>query len=371
MWNKYKGEKEPIQNRNRYLRIVNQKIVCLFIVIGIAGTLTGCSLQKKSENVDAGMKAIESQDYNGALDSFEKALVNGEDQQLIYRGQGIAYMGLVQYEDAIDAFLKAIAYNKTGPDSVTYDMNYYLATAYYKTSQYKKAINVYSSIIALKPKEADAYYLRGSVELDDGSHDAAVADFEKAMDIAKTDYDMYIHIYQSFEKNNYAEEGKGYLKNVLDHDSATMSNYNKGRIHYYLQDYDNARNELEEARTEAAKDANVILMLGKTYEKLGDYNYAASVYTDYLKDDTTQVEVYNQLGLCKLQMMDYQAALDAFQAALQVENNSLTQTIKYNEIVAYEFLGEYKQATVNMEKYLKLYPDDTNAQREYEFLQTR
>ena len=47
------------------------------------------------------------------------------------------------------------------------------------------------------------------------------------------------------------------------------------------------------------------------------------------------------------------------------------QVLKFNEIVAYEYLGDFKQATVLMQKYISTYPDDAKAQREYEFLQTR
>jgi len=333
--------------------------------------LTGCGFLEKHENVDAGMSAIQSQDYNGALANFETALSQGEDEQLIYRGEGIAYMGLTQYEEAIEAFLQAISYNKVGPDSITYDMNYYLATSYYKIGELKKAIQVYDAIIALKPKDTMAYYLRGSVKLDSGEHEDAVADFETAMELSPKDYDMYISIYESFEKNGYGEEGQTYLRNLLDQSGTDMSNYEKGRISFYLQDYDNARNYLEEARTEANSNADVILMLGKTYEELGDYNYAASVYNDYIQDDATQEEVFNQLGLCKLKIEDYQSALETFQQGLEIENNSMAQTMYYNEIVAYEYLGDYKQAAVEMKKYLALYPDDENAKREYEFLQTR
>ncbi|MDD2973042.1 MAG: tetratricopeptide repeat protein [Lachnospiraceae bacterium] len=346
-----------------------RKIVLMLLCSGIF--MTGCSFLQKHENIDAGMAAIQNQDYNGALSSFETALSSGEDQQLISRGEGIAYMGLTRYDEAIDAFLNGISYNKVGPDNITYDMNYYLATCYYKTGQLKKAINVYDSIVALKPRDAMAYYLRGSVKLDNDEHDEAVTDFETAIELSKKDYDMYICIYQSLDKNGYGEEGQTYLRNLLDQGGTDMSNYDKGRISFYLEDYDSARNYLEEARTETSSNADVILTLGKTYEMLGDYNYAASVYNDYLQDDTTQAEVYNQLGLCKLHIQDYQSALETFQAGLQIENNPMMQTMYYNEIVAYEYLQDYKQAAVEMKKYLALYPDDENAKREYEFLQTR
>ena len=39
--------------------------------------------------------------------------------------------------------------------------------------------------------------------------------------------------------------------------------------------------------------------------------------------------------------------------------------------ITYEYLGDFKKACVLMEAYLAIYPDDTMALREYEFLKTR
>jgi hypothetical protein len=43
----------------------------------------------------------------------------------------------------------------------------------------------------------------------------------------------------------------------------------------------------------------------------------------------------------------------------------------FNQIAAYEYTGNFKQATVLMEEYLKKYPEDEEAKREYEFLKSR
>jgi TolA-binding protein len=47
------------------------------------------------------------------------------------------------------------------------------------------------------------------------------------------------------------------------------------------------------------------------------------------------------------------------------------QDLLYNEIVAYEKLGQFSKAEEMMQSYLKSYPDDQDAQREQLFLQTR
>lgn len=76
-------------------------------------------------------------------------------------------------------------------------------------------------------------------------------------------------------------------------------------------------------------------------------------------------------GFCKLKGGDYEAALAAFQAGLEVEGNTATQSLMFNELVAYEYLGQYDKAKLAMDQYLALYPDDEKAQREAVFLQTR
>lgn len=51
-----------------------------------------------------------------------------------------------------------------------------------------------------------------------------------------------------------------------------------------------------------------------------------------------------QSGLCRMNAGSYDQALAAFQAGLQLTPNDMLQTLKYNEITAYEYLGNYAQA---------------------------
>ncbi len=317
-------------------------------------SLSACS-SAEHENIDQGMALIEQLDYENALPYFDAALVNGENSQLALRGQGLAYMGLSQYDMAAESLERALSYSDARLDQIDFDMNYYLATAYYRMGELDQARGVYEAIVTLRPKESTAYYLKGVVELEQGDPQSAQADFDKAVEISPTDYDLRINIFCSCADNGQQEMGNAYLQAVLDSDNKKLTDYNKGRMYFYLGDYAEARNSLEKAR-EGAGSEEVVSLLGQTYERLGDYNYAASVYSNYLAS-TPDAQIYNQLGLCQLRTRDYQAALNAFQAGMAIEGNEIMQVLRYNEIVAYE--------------YLNLYPDDTKAQREYAFLQTR
>lgn len=331
--------------------------------------LSGCGAGEQLNYTQQGMAAIQSLEYETALDCFKNAQDEGEDEQLLYRGMGLAYMGLTRYEDAITYLEAALHSGGSKVEDVDFDINYYLATAYYKNGQPQDAISAYDAILALRPREKNAYYLRGCVKLSQNDFDGAQLDFNEAVILDSRDYDQMIRIYMVLEEYGYKDVGMVYLQNALKENEKSISDYDMGRICYYMGDYENARNYLTKLKT--TTDYGAALYLGRTYEALGDYNYASSIYAGYVENDQSKAEIYNQLGLCRMKMEEYESALTAFQAAMNIEDNGMMQTLKFNEIVTYEYMREYKTAAALMSSYLRSYPDDEAAKREYEFLQTR
>lgn len=342
---------------------------CLVMAVVLSSVLlSGCG-GSGNENISAGMEQVAALEYDNALTSFQAAREAKENERLILRGEGLAYMGKTMYTEAAQSLEAALAGSDGRISALDYDINYYLATAYYKLGEKDKAIGVYNAITALEGGERDAYYLRGIIYTEQGNLEAARADFDKTLSLKSSDYDRLIAIYDVLEDNGFREIGQEYLQAAMDAGTKNMTNFEKGRICYYLEDYENARTYLEKARDESGYEA--VLFLGKTHEILGDSNYAISVYNTYLDNNDPNPQVLNQLGLCKMNLEDYQGALSAFQAAMNVENNGMMQTLKMNEIIAYEYLGEYRQAEVLLGSYLKNYPDDQVARREHIFLKTR
>lgn len=331
--------------------------------------LTGCGKGGEPSYTKQGMDAVAALDYDQALMLFQSAREKGEEERLLYRGMGLAYLGKTDYEAAIAYLETALTLGTSRVEDIDFDINYYLATAYYKDGQFEEAVRIYDAILGLRPDEANAYYLRGCVKLSEGDFESAQLDFDSAVTKAPQNYDQMIRIYMVLEEYGYKEAGRVYLENAMKENEKSISDYDMGRICYYMGNYENACNFLERLKT--TTDYGAALYLGRTYEALGDYNYAASIYAGYTEYDQTKAEIYNQLGLCRMQMEEYEAALTAFQTAMNIENNEMMQTLKFNEIITYEFMGEFKTASALMNSYLKSYPDDETAKREYEFLQTR
>ncbi|MBP5198146.1 MAG: tetratricopeptide repeat protein [Lachnospiraceae bacterium] len=330
-------------------------------------TAAGCG--KTTEKIDRGMELISSLNYSEALELFEEALLEGEEKTLAYRGEGIAYMGLTRYDEAVTAFENALHENTGSVRDVDFDTNYYLAAAFVKLGKYEEAKSVYDAILAIRPKEENALLLRGinSLELSDIA--GAKADFDEVMAMDPENYNMVVDVFNSLKTHGYETEGKEYVLYAITNHKETMGDFNLGRFYYLLEDYENAAMCLEQTR-----NANLwegYLYLGKSYEATGDLNYAASVYNSYLAKDSSNAVIYNQLGLCEMKRENYEAALTAFEKGKNLEASDVTQELAFNTIVAYEYLGEYKKASVLLDTYLKTYPDDVKAIREQKFLNTR
>ncbi len=331
--------------------------------------MTGCGGAEKTDPVSEGFAMIETQDYEAAKELFSQAEEENIRTREALRGKGIAYLGEGNYDEAVSCFENALLLSSGILNDMDFDINYYLATAFYKKGDREEALRIYEAILDLRPEEADAWYLKGVLLTEKNDSEGAKEAFDKVAELLPDDYNRLIQIYNVLSDNGFAELGKGYLETAMQNGEKKMSNYEKGQISFYLEDYESARTYLERAGEEAGDQA--VLLLGKTYETLGDNNYAISVYSTYLNGGVESPAVLNEMGLCRMAMGDYEGALQDFRTALKIKDNPLLQTLKYNEAVACEFIGDYEGARRLFSDYVRSFPDDENAQREYEFLKTR
>lgn len=335
----------------------------------LALTVLAAGCGNKTVKVDEAMALIGDMDYQGALTVLDEAAENKENSRLIARGRGIAYLETGQYDAAAECFLMALAGSNGLVEEMDYDLNYYLASAYSYAGHFQEAKEVYDAILALKPKEKDAYYLRGNVELELDQYNEAKADFDQAVSMDPKNYDRLFAIYEVFAHFGYKSAGQEYLQTALENGEKTLSSFDKGRLYYYMENYQKAYVELEDAKSDEKAESS--LYLGKAYEATGDYNYACNVYRSYLEKHGDSAEMYNQLGICEMKRGNYAVALEAFQSGLGLQDKSMQQVLSFNEIVAYEYLGNFQKADELIENYLRMYPGDPDALREEIFLSTR
>ena len=136
-----------------------------------------------------------------------------------------------------------------------------------------------------------------------------------------------------------------------------------------LGDYDSAIKSLQKAIDEKLVKANYYM--GEAYQKQGDNDSSQKYFKKYL--DSGEADSYELMNMGQAQMDNgnYDTAITYFQNALELESVPNKQQITKAMIIAYEYSGDFATAKSKMEEYMKDYPDDEDAAREYQFLETR
>lgn len=342
----------------------------LLCVAALAIALTGCSgANDEPTLVQTGMQAIENSYYKEALGSFEEAIAAEEDVLEAHRGSGMAYMGLGDYEKAVTSFRQAVMLTDERMEDTKKDILYYMASAQYKMEDYIGTISTCDDILTMA-SEADARYLRGTCYLELEEKEKASVDFDAAALLAPNDYDLFLNIYISYLDKNLSAEGNKYLQQALSIDGKSDEDaYNKARIYYYLEDYENAKNLLMPLVED--KNEQGMLLMGKVYMEIDDMPHSRKVYEEYLAEYEPNAEVYNGLVLCDLSENNYDAALQNIEKGMAVEGEQGKQELLFNSIVAYEGKRDFASAKAKAQEYVERYPSDEAGIREYEFLSTR
>lgn len=145
---------------------------------------------------------------------------------------------------------------------------------------------------------------------------------------------------EHLENKEYSEAVKSFDEVIKDGKNVGEAYHGQGIAYWELKEYEKCRNSIEKALENGVKATpNLYQTLGDACMQMEDYDEALSCYWKGMACD----------GLTEKQL----------------------QEMLYNEVMAYEGLKDWDSAKMKMKTYTEKYPDDTDAQKEAEFLETR
>lgn len=292
------------------------------------------------------------------------------ENQQAYRQLGVNKLEEGSYEEAVDAFQKALDQSQATVGEMEIDTCYYKATAQYKSGDTKGALATCKALVDYDKKNADAYYLRGCIYLQEGDKEHAMEDYRKSFQISGGSYGLYVAAFENLKNAGWDAEAQEVLEQALKLKPGKPEDYReRGHIYLLQEDYGNAKKELDQAINQ--KDVKALLYLAQVYEAQGDSEQAEALYENYISQNNSDVSDLVALGDIQMEAANYSQALAFYDKALTVEGLAEEQRLRRNEIIACEQMLDFESAREKMVSYLKDYPDDAQAQREYVFLQTR
>ena len=126
------------------------------------------------------------QNYEAAIESYDKALEVKPDKYEALNNRGTALSALGRYEAAIESYDKAL---KTKPDK--YEAWYNRGNALSDLGQKEAAIASYDKALEVKPDYHEAWYNRGNALSDLGRYEEAIASYDKALEVKPDKYEAW------------------------------------------------------------------------------------------------------------------------------------------------------------------------------------
>lgn len=346
----------------------NKKIIWM-LAAGLGMTLlTGCGGENKKTYEQANTD-LEQGNYDYALNEYQACISAGYKLSQSYRGSGIVKLRTGDYQGAIDDLTSALNDEKTGKSDQK-DILEYRAAAELKAELYDQAMADCQTLAEDYSLNANDYYLTGCVALAMDSYDEASSNFSEAYGSDST-YEMAIQIYEAYLTQDMEADGTRYLEAALKTEAKTADDYcERGKVYYYMQDYDNARTELTTASEKGSTEA--ALILGMVYMAQGDTANARSFYQQYIDaDGEDPAKGYNGLALCDIADGDYDSALQNISQGLGDATSDEMRDLLFNEIVVYEKKLDFSTALSKVQEYVQTFKDDEAAAKELTFLQSR
>lgn len=151
------------------------------------------------------------------------------------------------------------------------------------------------------------------------------------------------------------------------------------------EQYQEAIEQFQKAVDKEEDAAEAYRGIGMAYYEQQDYEQARDNLQKALDEGAVQTPaVYNLIGICGMNLEDYDGALAAFEQGVslsetmeidgaeeEVDYSEAIREMKYNQIVCCEKKLDWEGAKAYAEAYISAYPDDAEVQKEAEFLRTR
>ena len=368
--NKYKQNKP---GKNSGLAEGMKKRLVLMFAVSLLSVcfLAGCA-PKDTETMAKANEAMAAGDYEKAVELYDAAIAEEKQLQACYRGKGIALMSKLEYESAEECFSKALE------SATLIEKNFYhdgVQRRYVRYAPTTMNWNDYDRIFVKgqsatsDDKDVTLLTERGTAKAATKDLEGAKADFDKAINMDRRNYAMILEIAQTLNKYGGRDIGTAYLADVSSLKGNQIDPVLKGKILYFLKDYEGA---LELLKPFAETDDLAAAITCKCYIALGETDTAKDLIYSLGDRANASPDLLNILGSICMKQRRYKDATKVYERAIKAaEGTPAMQDLLFNRAVAYEYWGKFDTARDLFAEYVRQYSGDKLAVRELQFLNTR
>ncbi|MDR1285172.1 MAG: tetratricopeptide repeat protein [Campylobacteraceae bacterium] len=247
-------------------------------------------------------------------------VLQGIEKEMAYE---LGSLELLQWNSKEAARYFSIALKENPNNEEAYEKR---ALAYYREKEYDKAVEDYTQIIKLKPKDTFAYYAR---EI----------------------------FYEMLDKNSKAEEDLAYADNLAA--DKLEAGFNRASAFARIGEEKVARTLGDELVKNYSKEARAYYYRGVIYTDTGrrGYEQAMEDFTQAIALDPKYADAYNYRGFIHFKWREYDKAIEDYSKAINLDPDYWSYR---NRGFNYQEIGQYDKALADYAQAIKLYPNYTD-----------
>lgn len=160
-------------------------LVTAFAFAFLMGTSCGVPDEPKTEEdwYKKGSYYAKDDKFGKAIDCFSKAISINPEFAKAYSYRGFCYFWMVQYEEALADFEKALELGVDHPEEIYF----YIGRTYFKMANYEEAVISFTNAIEINKEIAEYYYRRGASYYNLNLIDKAEKDYREACALGEYD----------------------------------------------------------------------------------------------------------------------------------------------------------------------------------------
>lgn len=266
------------------------------------------------------------------------------------------YLATERREDAIEQLKTAIqtAENNDSPDF--YAAKTELAKIYLRSGEIDLARTYSDEVIAKKPENSDAHFVRGQIYLLAGDGQKAIAEFRPVVTESPVFLPGYLALAEAYMRNrepNLALNTLQTAQKIEPENRAVL--ISMAKIQLLQKKYAEARELLDLVLSRSAEDQEAQVLLGDAAMGAGDFNEAQVLFTRLEKLAPANPVAPAKLGELALRQGQWRPAVKAFTRALALSPDSLE--LQAALVQAHSRAGEVEKGLKLCEQWLQAAKD--------------
>lgn len=163
---------------------------------------------------------------------------------------------------------------------------------------------------------------RGLLRDQEGQFDAALADFDRAIQLDPSRWQAWHNRGVSYARLGRFEDAiSDFDRTVRLNPQYTNAYFNRGELRYELGQFDEALKDYGEAIRLQPRDAAAYNSRGHTYYRMGDYQAAINDYARAIRIDPQSAAAYTNRGDAYADLGYYREAANDYRAAIRIDSN--------------------------------------------------